>query len=65
MPKVVKYRMGGLVMALDPTARKITIKQNKAYRERKVILTVSRKAAEGQRKEEIECQENHQYGWSF
>jgi hypothetical protein len=46
-PKVVKYRMGGLVIAVDPTARKIIIKQNKVYRERKVILIVSKKAAEG------------------
>ncbi len=46
-PKVAKYRMGGLVIALDATARKITIKQDKVYRERKIILTVSRKAAEG------------------
>jgi Cu/Ag efflux protein CusF len=45
MPKVVKYRMGGLVTALDPAARKITIKQDKVYRERKVALTVSKKAA--------------------
>jgi len=44
-PKVVKYRMGGLVIALDPAARKITIKQDKVYRERKVILTVSKKVA--------------------
>jgi Cu/Ag efflux protein CusF len=44
-PKVVKYRMGGLVVALDPAARKITIKQDKVYRERKVTLTVSKKAA--------------------
>jgi len=43
--KVVKYRMGGLVTALDPAARKITIKQDKVYRERKVTLTVSKKAA--------------------
>ena len=38
--------MGGLVIGPDGTARKITIKQNKVYRERKVILTVSKKAAE-------------------
>jgi hypothetical protein len=44
-PKVVKYRMGGLVVALDLAARKITIKQDKVYRERKVTLTVSKKAA--------------------
>jgi hypothetical protein len=43
--KVMKYRMGGLVIALDPAARKITIKQDKVNKERKVILTVSKKAA--------------------
>jgi len=44
-PRVVKYRMGGVVIALDSAARKITIKQNKVRGERKVILTVSKKAA--------------------
>lgn len=44
-PKVVKYRMGGLVVALNPATRKITIKQEKVYRERTVTLTISRKAA--------------------
>jgi hypothetical protein len=43
--KVASYRMGGLVIALDSSARKITIKQDKVNRERKVILTVSKKAA--------------------
>ena len=42
-PKVVKYRMGGLVIALDPAAGKITIKQAKVRGERKVTLTVSKK----------------------
>jgi hypothetical protein len=46
MPKVVKYRMGGLLVALDSAARKITIKQDKVRGERKVILTVSKKAAQ-------------------
>jgi hypothetical protein len=44
-PRVVKYRMGGLVVALDSGARKITIKQDKVRGERKVILTVNKKAA--------------------
>lgn len=44
-PKIVKYRMGGVVVALDSAARKITIKQDNVYRERKVTLTVSKKAA--------------------
>lgn len=44
-PKVEKYRMGGLVIALDRAAGKITIKQNKVRGERKVTLTVSKKAA--------------------
>jgi Cu/Ag efflux protein CusF len=44
-PKVVKYRMGGLVIALDSVARKITIKQDKVRGERKVTLTVNKKAA--------------------
>jgi Cu/Ag efflux protein CusF len=44
-PMVVKYRMGGLVVALDSAARKITIKQDKVRGERKVTLTVNKKAA--------------------
>jgi hypothetical protein len=44
-PKVAKYRMGGLVIALDSAARKITIKQDKVRGERKVTLTVNKKAA--------------------
>jgi hypothetical protein len=43
--KVVKYRMGGIIVALDSAARKITIKQNKARGERKRVLTVNKKAA--------------------
>ena len=44
-PKVAIYRMGGLVIALDSAARKITIKQGKVRGERKVTLTVNQKAA--------------------
>jgi hypothetical protein len=39
--------MGGLVIVVDPTGRKITIKQNEVYRERKVILPVNKKATKG------------------
>ncbi len=44
-PKVVKYRAGGLVEALDVEARKITIKQDKVNKERVLKLIVSKKAA--------------------
>ncbi len=43
---VVKYRMGGLVTALDNATRKITIKQDSVHRERTVHLTVDKKAAQ-------------------
>ncbi len=44
-PRVVKYRAGGLVEALDVQARKITIKQDKVNKERVLKLIVSKKAA--------------------
>jgi outer membrane biosynthesis protein TonB len=44
-PKPVKYRAGGLVVALDMKARKITLKQDKVKKERKLMLIVSKKAA--------------------
>jgi len=44
-PKVVKYRMGGIVVALDSAARKITIKQDKVRGERKVVLAINKKVA--------------------
>ena len=44
-PKPVMYRMGGIVKALDPAAKKITLEQNRVKKERKVTLTVGKKAA--------------------
>lgn len=44
-PKPVVYRMGGTVVALDAAAHKITIKQDSVKKQRKVALTVSKKAA--------------------
>ena len=41
----VKYRMGGIVTAVDPASRKITIKQDRVKKGRTVKLTVSKKAA--------------------
>jgi hypothetical protein len=43
--KPIHYRMGGLVIALDSAVKKITIKQEKVYRERKVTLAISEEAA--------------------
>ena len=43
-PKPVMYRMGGIVKALDPAAKKITLEQDKVKKERKVTLTVGKKA---------------------
>ncbi len=43
-PKPVVYRMGGVVTALDPAAKKITIEQDAVKKERKVILSVGKKA---------------------
>lgn len=44
-PKPVMYRMGGIVKALDPAAKKITLEQDRVKKERKVTLTVGKKAA--------------------
>jgi Cu/Ag efflux protein CusF len=44
-PKPVMYRMGGVVKALDPAAKKITLEQNKVKKAKKVTLTVGKKAA--------------------
>ena len=44
-PKPVMYRMGGVVKALDPAAKKITLEQNKVKKAKKVTLTVEKKAA--------------------
>ena len=43
-PKPVVYRMGVVVTALDPAAKKITIEQDAVKKERKVILSVGKKA---------------------
>jgi Cu/Ag efflux protein CusF len=44
-PKPVMYRMGGIVKALDPAGKKITLEQDRVKKERKVTLTVGKKAA--------------------
>ncbi len=44
-PKPVVYRMGGIVVAVDAAAKKITIKQDSVKQQRKVMLSVGKKAA--------------------
>ncbi|MBI5968922.1 MAG: hypothetical protein HY882_13840 [Deltaproteobacteria bacterium] len=44
-PKPVVYRMGGIVSAVDVAAQKITIKQDAVKKQKKVTLSVSKKAA--------------------
>ncbi len=44
-PKILKYRMGGLVTALDKATGKITIKQESVKRERTAHLVLGKKAA--------------------
>ena len=44
-PKPVAYRMGGIVTALDPAGKKITLEQDRVKKERKVTLTVGKKVA--------------------
>jgi hypothetical protein len=44
-PKPAVYRMGGQVTAIDAAAKKITIAQNSVKQQKKVTLTVSKKAA--------------------
>lgn len=44
-PKPVVYRIGGTVIALDEAAHKITIKQDSVKKQRKLTLTVGKKAA--------------------
>jgi hypothetical protein len=44
-PKPVMYRMGGIVVAVDMKANKLTVQQNEVKKQRKVTLTVSKKAA--------------------
>jgi Cu/Ag efflux protein CusF len=43
--KLVKYRMGGVVAAIDAAAKKITIKQDRVKRERIVTLRMGQRAA--------------------
>jgi Cu/Ag efflux protein CusF len=44
-PKPVVYRMGGTVVAVDAAAKKITIKQDSVKKQKKVTLSVGKKAA--------------------
>jgi hypothetical protein len=44
-PKPAMYRMGGVVVALDTAAKKITIKQDGVKKQKKVALSVGKKAA--------------------
>jgi hypothetical protein len=44
-PKVLRFRAGGLVTALDLPGKKIKIKQDKVKRERELKLRVSKKAS--------------------
>ncbi len=44
-PKPVMYRMGGIVVAVDLKANKLTVQQNAVKKQRKVTLAVSKKAA--------------------
>ena len=43
--KLVKYRMGGVVAAIDAAAKKITIKQDRVKRERIVTLRMNQRTA--------------------
>ncbi len=40
----VKYRMGGIVTAIDPSAKKITIQQHQVKREKNVTLILGKEA---------------------
>jgi len=44
-PKPVMYRMGGVVVAVDAAALKITLKQDTVKKQRKVMLNVAKQAA--------------------
>ncbi len=41
----MKYRLGGIVTAIDPSAKKITLQQNQVKRERTVTLIIGNKAS--------------------
>jgi Cu/Ag efflux protein CusF len=43
--KPAMYRMGGIVVAMDAAAKKITIKQDAVKKQKKVALSVGKKAA--------------------
>jgi hypothetical protein len=45
-PKPVEFFMGGIVLAVDDQARKLTIEQHQVVRTRKLILNVSKKQAQ-------------------
>ncbi len=44
-PKPVAYRMGGSVVSIDAAAKKVTIKQDSVKKQKKVTLSVGKKAA--------------------
>jgi Cu/Ag efflux protein CusF len=44
-PKPVVYRMGGSVVSIDAAAKKVTIKQDSVKKQKKVTLSVGKKAA--------------------
>lgn len=43
-PKPVVYRMGGSVVSIDAAAKKVTIKQDSVKKQKKVTLSVGKKA---------------------
>lgn len=43
-PPPMKYRMGGIVTTIDPSAKKITLHQNQVKRERTVTLILGKEA---------------------
>jgi len=45
-PKPVVYRMGGQVTAVDAAAKKVTLAQNSVKQQKKVTLSVGKKAAQ-------------------
>jgi Cu/Ag efflux protein CusF len=45
-PPPTKYRMGGIISAIDPSAKKITLHQGSVKRERTVTLILGKEASE-------------------
>ena len=45
-PPPMKYRMGGIITAIDPSAKKITLHQSSVKRERTVTLILGKEASE-------------------